>query len=284
MKIKKSFKINFHLFEKCNMNCSYCFRDKKDQNYKIKDLDQYLKIINKLHELGIKYINFAGGEPTLFKDIPELLEYSKNKGIKNSIISNATLFNKDSEFIKKVIRNLDIFGISIDSLDNEINEKIGRIFNNKNFVGINEVLMLYENCKSNNVKFKINTVITKFNINDDSIFEIFEKGFIPYRMKVMMVHKPKYLNNDVFNLKYKVTEEKLKNKFEKFKSYCGNRVVCENGNSMENSYLMVDGLGNLSTSSICANAKIINILESSEIEIEDFILKNLDIKKYNDRY
>lgn len=97
------------------MNCSFCFRNKTGDNYKIKNLKNYEKIVDKLCELNIfNWINFAGGEPTLFKELPNLLQYSKNKGFNNSLITNGWKIATDKNFFKDILKNLDVLGLSID--------------------------------------------------------------------------------------------------------------------------------------------------------------------------
>ena len=78
-------KINLHITERCNFKCKYCFaifNRKKDL-----PLESWKKIIDDLKADGrISAINFAGGEPVLYKNFPELIDYAKNLDFKLSII------------------------------------------------------------------------------------------------------------------------------------------------------------------------------------------------------
>ena len=59
---------------KCNNNCIFCFE--KDRIYldkNIKQLKSELKLIRK----GYSFVNIMGREPTLRKDLIEIIKYAK---------------------------------------------------------------------------------------------------------------------------------------------------------------------------------------------------------------
>lgn len=273
-------KINFHLFEKCNMCCQFCYRD-KSKNVDIQTFEVYKKIIDRLHEIGFKQINFAGGEPTLFSDLIKLLEYSYKLGFTNSIISNGYIEDKNNleKFVNEILKYVDVYGISVDSLDENINLNIGRYFIfKKEFVSLNDIYRIYTCVKNNNKKFKINTVVSCFNKNDESLLKIFEKGIIVDRWKILRVHKSPNIIKSFF-----VDDNEYFNFVQRIKNKCSN--ICEeNKDDMVNSYLMIDGNGNLSVDSTNKIFKKINIFESSNLDIINFINDNLDEQKYLKRY
>lgn len=98
---------------KCNMNCSYCFVH--DENRKELDTDGMKRAIDHLHMLGCRFISFFGGEPTLRKDFPELLNYAYEKGMLCHLSTNGTLL---TDAYLKGIQKLDAINLSVDSLFN----------------------------------------------------------------------------------------------------------------------------------------------------------------------
>ena len=70
-----------YLTDKCNLRCVYC---RAEDNIPYNDnsindalsLYEYKFIINGLSQVGIKKINFTGGEPLLYQDPVELIRYT----------------------------------------------------------------------------------------------------------------------------------------------------------------------------------------------------------------
>lgn len=109
-----------YVTERCNMNCRGCY---VSANCKRQDfsLDFAYKAVNTLIKHGAKSITLMGGEPTLWKDIVNIVEYIIKNKVKVVIDTNCesqslnilekiNAFNSD---IKKFIR----WNVSIDSHD-----------------------------------------------------------------------------------------------------------------------------------------------------------------------
>ncbi len=105
--------------EYCNFHCPYC-RGLSDYVYgerKIKQLslDEIKRNINYwCKDVPLENIRFSGGEPTLHKNIVEIIEYAKSKGIKRIAIS--TNGSNKIELYKKLIdAGANDFSISLDA-------------------------------------------------------------------------------------------------------------------------------------------------------------------------
>ena len=106
------------ILEKCNFRCGYC-RGLKDEIYgdrKIKQLslEEIKQNIDYWCEgQPLENIRFSGGEPTLHKNIVEIISYAKEKGIKRIAIS--TNGSNKIELYKKLIDvGCNDFSISLD--------------------------------------------------------------------------------------------------------------------------------------------------------------------------
>ena len=72
------------LTRKCNLRCNFCYAKKTEYiENDIIDYDDLKKVIDFCDEARVKYIVFTGGEPTLYPQIFDILEYIKTK--KNKI-------------------------------------------------------------------------------------------------------------------------------------------------------------------------------------------------------
>ena len=160
------YSICWNITNKCNENCKFCYRKMRHDN----KLEQNKKIFDNLSQIKVDKITFSGGEPLLYDDLFELVDYvrSKNSEIKLSLTTNGLLI--DDKILDKIIDKFDWISFSIDSSDDDINEIIGR--GKKHLPNI---LKLLDKC-NNRIKLKINTVANKYNFNDlELIYNIISK-------------------------------------------------------------------------------------------------------------
>jgi MoaA/NifB/PqqE/SkfB family radical SAM enzyme len=103
--IKQFKKTSIVLGYTCNNNCIFCCISDKRNKFKDKSTKEILNDIYNASKRGSNYIEFIGGEPTIRKDIFNLISYAKKLNF--SVIAFATngrlLSNK--KFAKKVIES-----------------------------------------------------------------------------------------------------------------------------------------------------------------------------------
>lgn len=148
--------ICWNITARCNQKCKYCHRF---LNVKELSYDENKKILNTLIECGVKQITWTGGEALLLNYLDELIKISYEAGVKNKLISNGKLLSE--ERMNSLFPYLDSITLSLDSIDCEINKRIGR--GEKHFFQINNILSYIK--KNNlNIKIRINTVVNKINL------------------------------------------------------------------------------------------------------------------------
>lgn len=211
----KEKEICWNITARCNQNCKYCHRF-----LNVKDLtfDENLTILKNLIDAGVNCITWTGGEALLLDGIDELLKYSYEHKIKNKIITNGKLLTPEK--IDKIYRYLDSVTLSIDSIDDDINDSLGRGREHRS--EIKEILD-YIKFKKYNVKVRINSVVCKNNIdvfdnlidflNDYDIYSWRIFKFMPLREKAV-VNKEKFniTMDEYLNVVLKVKENsKIKN-------------------------------------------------------------------------
>ncbi|WP_162606804.1 radical SAM protein [Megamonas hypermegale] len=141
---------------KCNQKCGYCSRFLYTRE--LID-DEYYAIVNKLISYKISQITFGGGEPLLVPVFDKIVMQLKDANIHLKLVTNAT----NLILHKKIIPYLDEITISIDSINAEINEKIGR-----GKMHFNNVCTALDFIKTNkyNIKININSVVSKYNLTN----------------------------------------------------------------------------------------------------------------------
>ncbi len=101
----------FSLTEDCNLHCRYCFADahfciKRTEPKDELETDQVFAILDNVARAGTVAIQFAGGEPSLRRDLVEIVEHAVNKNIFVALNTNGTLINAD------IVRRLAKAGLS----------------------------------------------------------------------------------------------------------------------------------------------------------------------------
>lgn len=110
----------FYVTYRCNSRCIYCnvWRKKEFQNIPELELEDAKLLLDQCYAAGIRYIDFTGGEPTLYPHLTELILYAKKLGIKTEVTSNCiALFSKKK--MLQVAEVADKFNTSLDTLNQE---------------------------------------------------------------------------------------------------------------------------------------------------------------------
>jgi radical S-adenosyl methionine domain-containing protein 2 len=189
--------------------------------------------------LGIEKINFVGGEPLCNLLIYDIVKLSKEMGFIVSIVTNGALLNKKS--IQKLTPYVDWIGLSVDSVSNEIEAKLGRGQGNHVTHAL-EIAPIIRKC---GIKLKINTTVTKLNVKEDMSPLI--KKFQPDRWKVFQfMHIPGQNDNCVDSLAITNKEfETFKKRHYNVTLKNGIKPVFESEEMMLESYLMISPSGKI---------------------------------------
>ncbi len=154
--------INYHLTKACNMQCKFCFATFNDLGVVKHDAEKSKKIIAEVAKNGFEKITFAGGEPTLVKELPALVQYAKELGLITTIVTNGAKLAQE-ELLNQLAPYLDWVALSIDSVNDATNLKSGRALNGKATVSESYFVELIPKLKKQNIRVKINTVVSKYN-------------------------------------------------------------------------------------------------------------------------
>ena len=240
--------INFHIIEHCNYKCEFCYahwtkksypelrRNTKQISRLLDSLARYFHSSNSELSKTLKWekvrLSFAGGEPTTVKKIGSYIDLAKQKGFEVSIITNGSLLSDN--FLEQYGGSISILGLSIDSVQPNIQREIGRVDNKGRTLNINDFSKVVDKYLKVNPSgvIKINTVVNRFNYNDD-MSTLIDK-VRPNKWKVLKV------------LPYKGYPE-LEDGF--FQHFLNNHrqfssiISKEDNNDMTDSYLMINPHG-----------------------------------------
>ena len=270
--------VNYHITNRCNYHCTYCFG--KFNGQKDPTLDDAKKIVDNIalyftqNNITDGRINFAGGEPTLYEHLDELIDYTSSLGIRVSIVTNGSLLTP--ERIRSWQGKVSCIGISIDSIDGDTNLTIGRCCRNK-VISLSQWSKLAKAIHNCGIDLKINTVVSRLNLDED-LSELY-RVLSPKKIKLFQMHLIDGINDQA--KPYEITEREFESFCKRHKAF-ESVMVAEPCGSMENSYLMVnpEGKFQLNNNGIYQTFGDLNTTSLSEI------LKTvpLDSEKFSSRY
>ncbi len=150
-------RVCWNITTKCNQNCKYCHRflGINDLTY-----EENKEILNNLIKDGVNNITWTGGEALLYPNLKELLKISQENGIKNKLITNGMVLAQN-ENMREILDYLDSLTLSLDTINDDTNEELGRGKNH-----FEEVKTILDYVKGKSLKVNINTVVSKKNINE----------------------------------------------------------------------------------------------------------------------
>lgn len=116
--ISKPVLCNYYLTYRCNAKCGFCDIWEKPSPYVT--LDSAKKNLLDLKKLGVKVIDFTGGEPLLHRDIDQLLALAQDLGFITTVTTNCLLYPK---LAQRLAGKIDMLHFSLDSIDKEKHDK-----------------------------------------------------------------------------------------------------------------------------------------------------------------
>lgn len=266
--------INWHITGRCNYSCKFCYV--QNLNAETRDLKIAHDILDKLHstkndQLDIQKINFVGGEPFLHPNFDEILSIVHDMGFVTSIVTNGSFINKSN--IAKIAENTEWIGISVDSIDNQVEAELGRGQGEH----VTHALEVADMVHEYGLKLKVNTTVTRLTYREN-MHQLIEH-MDPHRWKIFQMLHIKGQNDSCIN-DLSITDQQ----FESFRIHHqdvrlqnNKKPTFESNDDMIGSYLILDPAGKVLSNS---DGKY------TPFELDEFLLNPalvVDSKKYVER-
>jgi len=84
--------VHWELTNLCNLRCVHCYLS--DDARRELSTVEIKNVIDQLHELGVMWLTFSGGEPLLRRDFSEIYEYAHGLGFLIHVFTNGTRFTQ----------------------------------------------------------------------------------------------------------------------------------------------------------------------------------------------
>lgn len=160
-------KVHWECWSNCNLGCQFCYRSTEQPL----DREDALALVDSVADGGAQTIVFAGGDPSLRKDLPELIRYAKNSGLEVEVQTNAHHIPSAllSELVGECVATI---GLSLDAATAEKHDGIRSTRGN-----FKKVLKLLDIVDRQGKNIILRTVISKQNKDEvDKIGPLIE-GF-----------------------------------------------------------------------------------------------------------
>jgi len=114
---------NYYITYRCNARCIFCDFWKKRCYREALDCtrEDVANNLPQLKKMGIKFIDFTGGEPLLHPDLPEMLKLARKRRFYTSVTTNCLLYPQRADELKG---RIDLLHFSLDSLNEAENDRL----------------------------------------------------------------------------------------------------------------------------------------------------------------
>lgn len=238
----------------------------------------------------VKEINLAGGEPTLWPYLPDLVKYIHSKGLRVSLIHNGS---GSLELYREIAPYLTTCGFSIDSVNPELQRRMGRCFHDGQVICAEEYEEKIDILRRGNpnIRIKVNTVVNSVNLEDDLSPQLRTWNVDRWKfLRCMPFSNGEHDNSHmvISDADYTLYMQRLLSQFDMDYSHEQYRYIIKNTNviaerTLAGSYIMVDSNGCL-----VDDTKNTSYIKVADLRKEDFRegLSQLTLydELYNSRY
>lgn len=173
---------NYYVTYRCNASCGFCDIWEKPSPYiNLPDVERNL---NELYKLGVKIIDFTGGEPLLHREIDVMLQMAKRIGFITTLTTNTLLYPKKAEKLKGLV---DMLHFSLDYATKELHDEA------RGVACFDHVMRSIEIAKELGERPDI--LFTVFNSNIDEIERVYNDIAIPNNL--VLILNPSFTYNKV---------------------------------------------------------------------------------------
>ena len=120
---KRALSCLWELTYRCTAKCAICsyWRNPSDPESEL-PLPRIREGLDKIHSYGCRAVNFTGGEPTLRRDLAEIVRSASELGMWTSLVTNGSLLTQQRV---RELRDagLDVLLVSLDSIHPEVHDR-----------------------------------------------------------------------------------------------------------------------------------------------------------------
>ncbi len=97
---------------RCNLRCLHCYSESGPQRHEELQLSSLKDFLIEARQLGYSYVGISGGEPLLWQNLEEFLDFAKSSGFSTSLSTNGTMLTR--ERAEKLRDLVGVVAVSVD--------------------------------------------------------------------------------------------------------------------------------------------------------------------------
>lgn len=208
-----------HVGYSCNERCRFCYYRESLEKGTVRDLT--LEEIKNRLRIGRKYgkdeVDLSGGEPTIRRDIFNVISYAREIGYKKICIITNGIMTSDKSFCEKLIEaGLNDALFSLHSPRPDVHDYLTKVNGSWN-----KLTKSMENMQELGFKFRVNTVISNLNYDDLDIYFNLLKRFRPVAINLLVFNPAEettihYREDNVSIESYNSIAEKIKEALDRY--------------------------------------------------------------------
>ena len=173
---------NYYLTYRCNAQCGFCDIWEKPSPYI--SLEDVKRNLQDLKSLGVKVLDFTGGEPLLHRQLPQFLKLAKELKFITTVTTNGLLYPKRADELKGLV---DMLHFSLDTHDKEKHDSMRGV---PCFEAVMHSIKIAKELGE-----KPDILFTVFDENIDDLQEVYEKITLPNDL--VLIINPAFSYNTV---------------------------------------------------------------------------------------
>ncbi len=118
------YKADLALHYACNNACSHCYNEPGRKTMPSLPLAGWRRVLTKLYDIGVPYIIFTGGEPTLYPALVDLVSYAENLGQITGLNTNGRRLARAGFAAELLKAGLDHVQVTINSHRRDLHNRI----------------------------------------------------------------------------------------------------------------------------------------------------------------
>jgi AdoMet-dependent heme synthase len=159
MKHKRLPKLDLNVTNDCNLRCRHCAFDSGQSIMHDMDVDKIREMLADTRALGGMKVDITGGEPTLRKDLIEIIGIAKEMGYRIELVTNGTLMSR-TKLARLKEAGMESIAISLDGHDYQSHSTVRGLSKGQ----YRRALETIEESISLGIPTKINTIVCVENL------------------------------------------------------------------------------------------------------------------------
>jgi len=172
-------KVGIELTGKCNFKCIHCYA-KPLRAIHDQPSDTIYKLLDWLHDSGVLFVWFTGGECTFRNDFNEIYVYAKNKGFIVSILTNGSMLERSINILLKYPPKM----VKVSQYGATRTDYLKMTGSSDNFELFTKGIALLQ---QNGINYSIQTVITKVNCDSTEAMASFCESIGAKQRKIVQM-------------------------------------------------------------------------------------------------